>query len=78
MQNCPFDLSFWGIVYTRPFPDRRLPTTTCPPIPAEKGLPSFLQPETPAQLMGFVDAAHANDLRNRRSTYGIEESNNKP
>ena len=60
----------WGIVYTRPFPDPRLPTTTCPPIPAEKGLPSFPQPETPAQLMGFVDAAHVNDLRNRRSTYG--------
>ena len=61
----------WGIVFTRPFPDRRMPETEHPPVPAEKNLPKFPQPESPLQLIAFVDAAHANDLRNRRSTTGF-------
>jgi hypothetical protein len=31
-------------------------------------LPPFPKPPDPFQLVGYVDAAHANDLRNRRST----------
>ncbi|KAG7372245.1 hypothetical protein IV203_018388 [Nitzschia inconspicua] len=43
------------------------PPTTCPLI--HLSLPSLLS-IPPLQLTGYVDAAHANDLRNRRSTTG--------
>ena len=33
-------------------------------------LPAFPAPTSPFHLTSFVDAAHANDLRNRRSTTG--------
>ena len=33
-------------------------------------LPAFPQPSSPLDIEGFVDSAHANDLRNRRSTTG--------
>ena len=38
--------------------------------PDDKDLPEFPSPESPQELVGYVDAAHANDLRNRRSTTG--------
>jgi len=48
-----------------------------PPPPSEfedlhhpPDLPPFPTPDDPLRMMCFVDAAHANDLRNRRSTTG--------
>ena len=60
----------WGIVYTKPKPDPSLPASPHVPIAAPDDLPLFPTPSSPSQLMCFVDAAHANDLRNRRSTTG--------
>jgi hypothetical protein len=40
------------------------------PYRATPALPPFPKPPDPFQLVGYVDAAHANDLRNRRSTTG--------
>jgi hypothetical protein len=36
----------------------------------DENLPDFPAVVSPLQLTGYVDAAHANDLRNRRSTTG--------
>ena len=47
-----------------------LPEGTPAPTPDDKDLPEFPSPWSPQELAGHVDAAHANDLRNRRSTTG--------
>ena len=50
-------------------PDNTLPVSTSEPIRLDPDLPDF--PATDLfELTGFVDAAHANDLRKRRSTTG--------
>ena len=60
----------WGIIYHKPNPDLDLPPSPPTIGPATEDLPDFPTPDYPAQLLCFVDAAHANDLRNRRSTTG--------
>ncbi|MCE2996259.1 MAG: hypothetical protein LW863_11705 [Flammeovirgaceae bacterium] len=60
----------WKIYYTKPRKDDTLPHTTFTPLPEDASLPTFPRPTSPGFLCGYVDAAHANDLRNRRSTTG--------
>ena len=60
----------WGITFWRPAPLMTLPEGTPAPTPDDKDLPEFPSPWSPQELAGHVDAAHANDLRNRRSTTG--------
>ena len=65
--------SDWSIIYKRTIHDEtlpRLPTRSFNFIPGPKDLPEFPRASYPTQLICFVDAAHANDLRNRRSTTG--------
>ena len=60
----------WGIIYRKTKPDYDLPPSTVIPIPEDSNLPDFPYPARSDQLVCFVDAAHTNDLRNRRSTTG--------
>ena len=60
----------WGIVYTKTTPDEGLPPSKQSPLTYPQDLPAFPEPAYSLQLQCFVDAAHANDLRNRRSTTG--------
>ena len=63
----------WGITYERTTPNPKLPAYVPYDIPLDATLPSFPKASEGFELQCFVDAAHANDLRNRRSTtgYGI-------
>ena len=60
----------WGIRYRKSKSDLGLPASSDFQLHQPDGLPTFPTPSPPNQLMCFVDAAHANDLRNRRSTTG--------
>jgi hypothetical protein len=62
----------WGIHYHKPTTDLSLPSypgDSLPVLPSD--LPAFPAYESGPHLTCFVDAAHANDLRNRRSTTGF-------
>ena len=63
----------WGIQYSRPQRnmDKEL-SKSDPPAERQQGgnLPDYPEPTTIAKLIGFVDAAYANDLTKRRSTTG--------
>ena len=60
----------WGIIYRKSSIDPNLPASADIPIAPPDDLPEFPSAESPLQLLGYVDAAHANDLRTRRSTTG--------
>ena len=60
----------WGILYRRRLAIDKLKQSDTVLVPGPTGLPKFPVPDYPNQLVGFVDAAHANDLRRRRSTTG--------
>jgi hypothetical protein len=60
----------WGIIYWRPAPHHALPDVPLTLAEYDPQLPPFPASTSPFQLRGFVDASHANDLRNRRSTTG--------
>jgi hypothetical protein len=60
----------WGLVFRKPKRDATLPRSTHERLVHPPDLPPFPSAGTGLQLAGFVDAAHANDLRNRRSTTG--------
>ena len=60
----------WGIRFKRRTPDLTLPASRIDLQSTEPDLPDFPQPEHPLDLQAFVDAAHANNLRNRRSQTG--------
>jgi hypothetical protein len=60
----------WGVIYWRPAPNHSLPTIPVTLAEHNPQLPPFPPSTSPFQLRGFVDASHANDLRNRRSTTG--------
>ena len=61
----------WGIIYSRDSVDNGLPKAQRVPSEVhDENLPPLPRPTAPTQLVGFVDAAHANDLRTRRSTTG--------
>ena len=47
-----------------------LPPDTPYHLSIDTSLPTFPPHSTPFHVVGYVDAAHANDLRNRRSTTG--------
>lgn len=60
----------WGIRYRKPTMDPSLPHAPAYNLVHDDDLPPF--PDIPLdELAGFVDAAHANDLRTRRSTTGF-------
>jgi hypothetical protein len=60
----------WGIRFTRRTYDSSLRPGEPHDIRLDSNLPSYPVASHPLQLTGFVDAAHANDLRNRRSMTG--------
>jgi len=59
----------WGIIYRRSQHDTSLPTSNFIRSAMDAKLPDFpnLDPQEP---VAFLDAAHANNLCNRRSTTG--------
>ena len=61
----------WGIHFRRTTPDPGLPTCPTPFLSSVSDSPAFpVLPSGPV-LTCFLDAAHANDLRQRRSTTGF-------
>ncbi|KAG7373304.1 reverse transcriptase RNA-dependent DNA polymerase [Nitzschia inconspicua] len=59
----------WKLYFKKPLVDDTLPTVAIPSYNVASDLPVFPQID-PDQLTAFVDAAYANDKRNRRSTTG--------
>ena len=64
------DTRNWGIHYHKPNPNRDLPPSDHIDLTHNSDLPPFPQMPSGPQLVCFFDAAHANDLRRRRSTTG--------
>ena len=60
----------WGIHYYRTTTDKSLPACPFDTLSVDPDLPMFPSLEQGPSLTCFIDAAHANDLRNRRSTTG--------
>jgi hypothetical protein len=60
----------WGIVYWR-----KLPVDSLPAVPFDQPVPDPALPSFPLyqflQLVGFVDAAHAVNIKTRRSVTGL-------
>ena len=66
----------WGLIYWRQSPLEILPFGTFQPLPyhsseAPTKLPEFPSSQNPIQLIGYVDASHATDLKTRRSVTGF-------
>ena len=62
----------WGIIYWRPIPYTDLPSSSFVPVPVtDTSLPPFPSTDDPIQLIGYVDASHATDLKTRRSVTGF-------
>ena len=62
---------YWGIHFRRSKRDDGLPACPTDSLSTDPTLPAFPSPEAPFHIACFVDAAHANDLRRRRSTTGF-------
>jgi hypothetical protein len=61
----------WGIIYWRPSTLESLPIGSILPLSiSDPNLPIFPNHTNPKELIGYVDAAHATDLRTRRSVTG--------
>jgi len=60
----------WGIMYWRTEPVDSLPEVPHTPMKFDDSLPVIPPPSHLRQLITHVDAAHANELRQRRSTTG--------
>ena len=60
----------WGIVYHRSRPIDDLPDVPLPELPVDESLPTFPIHEL-LELVGYVDAAHATNLADRRSVTGM-------
>ena len=60
----------WSIRYKRTKPQKDLPTIEYDYTVFPSELPTFPVDITQPKLIGFVDAAHGNNLRKRRSTTG--------
>jgi len=60
----------WGIMYWRTEPVDSLPEVPYTPMKFDDSLPIIPPPSHLRQLITHVDAAHANELRQRRSTTG--------
>jgi Reverse transcriptase (RNA-dependent DNA polymerase) len=62
----------WGLHYWRRVILPSLPVGTFQSLSSDPSLPSFPQPSQPTLIAGYVDAAHATDLKTtRRSITGI-------
>ncbi|KAI2514205.1 retrotransposon [Fragilaria crotonensis] len=61
----------WGLFYWRRSLISSLPPGTFQTLIADPSLPVFPQPQSPTELAGYVDAAHATDLTTRRSITGL-------
>jgi hypothetical protein len=61
----------WGLFYWRQTLIPSLPPGTFQPLAPDPILPAFPQPQSPTELAGYVDAAHATDLVTRRSITGL-------
>jgi len=59
----------WGIIYRRSQPDTSLPPSNFIRSTMDAALPEFPNIDT-QEPVAFLDATHANNLRNRRSTTG--------
>jgi hypothetical protein len=55
----------WGIIYWRPSPNMALPDIPLQTVIPDPALPAFPSVTSHLQLVGYVDAAHGNDLRQR-------------
>ena len=60
----------WGLVYWRERPTLSLPSIPLEQMPCDDSLPQF-PCHSHLDLVGFVDAAHAVDLKTRRSVTGF-------
>ena len=60
----------WGLVYWRHSPVACLPYVPLDQPPIDGSLPPFPSSDL-LELIGFVDAAHATDLKTRRSVTGF-------
>ena len=60
----------WHIRYRRRTPDTSLPYVEYKTLSPDDTLPDFPAPLSDLELRAYTDAAHANDLRNRRSQTG--------
>ena len=60
----------WGIIYQRSSVDSSLPARPDERLDVDHTSPPFPTTGKEARLIAFFDAAHGNDLRNRRSTTG--------
>ena len=60
----------WGIIYRRTAPLKDLPEGDFVPLEPDPTLPTFPQFEG-NELVGVLDAAHATDLKTRRSVSGL-------
>jgi len=60
----------WGIMYWRSEPVASLPKVPCVPMKFDDSLPVIPPPAHLHQLITHADAAHANELRQPRSTTG--------
>ena len=60
----------WGIVHWRSEPVASLPEVSCVPMKFDDSLPVIPPPAHLHQLITHVDAVHANELHQRRSTTG--------
>ena len=56
----------WGLLNWRRTLITSLPPGTFKPLLLDPSLPDFLQPASPIERAGYVDAAHATDLTTRR------------
>ncbi|KAI2491255.1 hypothetical protein MHU86_23307 [Fragilaria crotonensis] len=61
----------WGLHYWRRQLLSSLPAGMFQPLSPDPSLPSFPEPSQPTLLAGYVDAAHATDLKTRRSITGL-------
>lgn len=59
----------WGLVYWREKPVKSLPQVPLPEVKVDPSLPQFPVQKL-SQLVGYIDAAHATDLKTRRSVTG--------
>ena len=60
----------WGIIYWRPAPNDDLPNIPYECVPIDPDLPPVPIASSHLQLVSYVDAAHGNELLQRRSTTG--------
>ena len=64
------DTRHWGLQFYRPSPRSDLPPSNFAHLHEDPTLPVFPGIASPFTLEAYVDAAHANDLKTRRSTTG--------